>query len=130
MTHPDLVCDDFFGALEAQSACYTLGYTNGGSFQPSYDISNQWSENEIPILMDNVDCGSASNFFLSCSRTDYNSYYSDEYNDNYDPFDGHDCYHGENVLLTCLESGYLKSYFFTIKYRNGGTKQSVLVTRI
>ena len=95
MTHPDLVCDDDFGTVEAQSACYTLGYTNGGSFDyfADYMTNNYnfdyylWYESEIPILMDDVYCQSASTFFSSCSSVDHN------------------CEHEENVILTCFESG-------------------------
>ena len=85
----DLVCDDSFTILEAHSACYTLGYTNGGTAQISYDMSDTWSETEIPILMDNVACGSASTNFTSCSS---------EVADDSDS-------HTENILLTCIESG-------------------------
>ena len=86
---PDIVCDDFFGSLEAQSACYTLGYTNGGTFDYSYDMP--WLESEIPFLMDDVQCQSDSTNFLSC--------------EDYYPYYGEDCSHSENVLLTCFESG-------------------------
>ena len=83
---PNLVCDDYFGTLEAQSACYTLGYTNGGSFESSYAMT-EWSEPEIPFLMDDVQCESASTSFLSCSTR------------------VPDCSHSGNVLLTCFASG-------------------------
>ena len=89
----DLVCDDSFGTLEAKSACYTLGYTNGfSSFESSYDMT-EWSEPEIPFLMDNVECGSTSTNFLSCSSS------------------AEDCSHTENVLLKCYTSGK-KSFTF------------------
>ena len=97
---PDIVCDDAFGSLEAQSACYTLGYTNGGSFEPAYDMSNSWSENEIRFMMDDVQCQSATTNFFSCSSTDeYYSYY------DYSFWRYENCDHGENVLLSCFESG-------------------------
>ena len=48
-----------------------------------------WSDTEIPILMDNVDCGSGSTNFLSCS-----SRAADEFDS-----------HMENIFLTCFESG-------------------------
>ena len=82
---PNLVCDDYFYTEEADSACYTLGYNGGGSFEISYDMP--WSTSEIPILMDDVYCQSASTFFSSCSSVDHN------------------CEHEENVILTCFESG-------------------------
>ena len=112
---PDIVCDDAFGSFEAQSACYTLGYTNGGSFESAYDMYDQWSEQEIPFLMDDVQCQSASTLFLSCSRTVYYSYYySYEYNGETYQYGGEDCIHSENVLLTCFESGNCKSYSFIV----------------
>ena len=82
---PDLVCDDDFDTIDAQSACYTLGYSNGGAFQTIHNTD--WSESEIPFLMDNVECESASTNFLSCSSSAEN------------------CDHTENVLLTCYASG-------------------------
>ena len=50
-------------------------------------MSSIWSESEIPFLMDNVECESASTNFLSCSSSAEN------------------CDHTENVLLTCYASG-------------------------
>ena len=82
---PDIVCDDSFEQIDAELACYTLGYTNGGSFQTT---SMGWSESEIPFWMDDVQCDSASTNFLSCSSTS-----------------NHNCAHNENVLLTCFASG-------------------------
>ena len=82
MTHPDIVCDDNFDQINAESACFTLGYTNGGSFQ-TYRMFDRWSEPEITFLMDNVECDSATTNFLSCSSS------------------ASDCSHYENVLLTC-----------------------------
>ena len=82
---PDLVCRDAFNVIDADSACYTLGYTSGGT-QSSYDMT-EWSEAEIPFLMDEVQCESASTNFLSCSSSAVN------------------CAHTRNVLLTCFSSG-------------------------
>ena len=84
---PDLVCDDDFGTIDAQSACYTLGYSGGGSFRTYYNTD--WSEPEIPFLMDNVECASASTNFSSCSRSSYSE----------------NCNHYENVLLKCFTPG-------------------------
>ena len=99
---PNLVCDDYFYTEEADSACYTLGYNGGGSFEISYDMP--WSTSEIPILMDDVSCASGNTIFLSCY--DYVYDYGD-----------HDCRHTENILLTCFESGKFKSYTLTpIRY--------------
>ena len=46
-----------------------------------------WSEPEIPFLMDDVECGTASTNFSSCSSS------------------AEDCNHWENIFLTCIESG-------------------------
>ena len=105
---PDIVCDDSFEQIDAESACYTLGYTNGGSFQTT---SMDWSESEIPFWMDDVQCQSASTNFLSCSRTDY---YYDYYDDSYYGSPYEDCSHSENILLTCFQSGKFESYSFSI----------------
>ena len=49
---------------------------------------NRWSVSEIPILMDDVECESASaNFFLCSTRGT-----------------GNDCGHNENVFLSCYMS--------------------------
>ena len=84
------VCDDNFDQIDAESACYTLGYTNGGTFQTA---SMSWSESEIPFLMNEVECESASTNFLSCSSI------------------AEDCTHSENILLTCFASGKRSSTF-------------------
>ena len=73
-------------------------------------MSNTWSESEIPFLMDNVDCGSGSTIFLSCSRTNH----TDDGFDDSDNYDNENCYHDENVLLTCFESGEFKFYSFIV----------------
>ena len=86
---PDLVCDDGFNSLDAASACFTLGFNNGGFFE-TIDMSGKWSQTEIPILLDEVSCPSNSTNFLSCQNNGFGI---------------HDCGHSENVLLTCIESG-------------------------
>ena len=53
-------------------------------------MSDKWSEPEIPILMDNVNCASNSTDFLSCESNG---------------FGNHNCGHNENILLTCFEPG-------------------------
>ena len=83
---PYIVCDDGFDVIDAESACYTLGYANGGVYG-SFSMLDAWSEPEIPFLMDNVECGSATTNFTSCSSQ------------------AEDCDHAENVLLTCFELG-------------------------
>ena len=85
MRYPDLVCDDIFDTIDAQSACFTLGYFNGGSYRTYHKAD--WTEPEIPFLMDNVECESAWTNFLSCSSS------------------AEDCSHTENVFLTCNASG-------------------------
>ena len=88
----NLVCDDDFDEIDAESACYTLGYNHGGSFQ-TYDMTG-WSEPEIPFLMDDVECESGSTMFLSCSTSTRSG--------------SENCNHSQNVLLTCFESGQIK----------------------
>ena len=80
-------------AIDADSACYTLGYTSGGTYS-TYDMT-EWSEPEIPFLMDNVWCESASTNFLSCSSI------------------AESCDHTRDVFLRCFSSGKTscKSYF-------------------
>ena len=95
---PDLVCDDDFGIFEAESACNTLGYTNGGFIQ-TYNMDTRWSQTEIPFLMDDVQCESTSTSFLSCTSLSQ----SDE-----------DCDHRENVLLTCFDPGKAPSGSFWV----------------
>ena len=82
---PDLVCDDDFDTIDAESACYTLGYSNAGVFRTYYNTD--WTKPDVPFLMDNVQCGSASTNFLSCSSSAEN------------------CDHHENVFLACYSSG-------------------------
>ena len=84
---PDLVCRDGFGSLEADSACYTLGYNSGGT-DSSYDIQYraQWPETEIPL--DNVVCGSSSTNFSSCANSS-----------------AENCDRTDDVFLTCFTSG-------------------------
>ena len=53
-------------------------------------MRDKWSETEIPILMDNVNCASNSTNFLSCENNGFGI---------------HNCGHNENVLLSCFESG-------------------------
>ena len=86
---PKLVCDDSFDSIDAEIACSTLGFTNDGAFE-TVDMSDKWSESEIPILMDNVNCMVNSTSFLSCETNG---------------FGVHNCDHTEDVLLTCFESG-------------------------
>ena len=47
----------------------------------------KWSEQEIPFLMDDVECGSASTNFLSCSSNGWGV---------------ENCGHSENVFLACF----------------------------
>ena len=86
---PGLVCDDNFNSVNAESACNTLGYSNGGTYS-SISIADRWSEDEIPFLKDDVNCTSPATNFLSCPSNDW----GDE-----------DCNHSENVLLTCFATG-------------------------
>ena len=84
-----LVCDNYFDDIDLQSACYTLGFKNGSNLQTHFNRNLYWTESEIPILMDNMDCGSSTADFLSCGYSDLN------------------CDHRENVLITCEDSSKL-----------------------
>ena len=98
------VCDDLFDSTDAESACHTLGYY-GGSFKT---INQQdWSFDEIPILMDNVECTSSNDNFLDC------------------PYEHHNCDHDENILLFCV-TGEL-NLFKTITDGIGFTYIGVLI---
>ena len=99
---PRLVCDDNFNSVNAESACNTLGYSNGGTYS-SISIADRWSEDEIPFLKDDVNCTSATTNFLSCPSNDW----GDE-----------NCDHNENVLITCFESGY---YHFNSSLRSNSS---------
>ena len=89
MIHPNSVCDDRFDSIDADSACYTLGFTNGGTYE-TVNMRDKWSEAEIPILMDDVNCASGSTNFFSCGNNG---------------FGNHNCRHDEDILLLCFESG-------------------------
>ena len=84
--------------INAESACNTLGYSDGG-FYETIGVEDIWSQTEIPFLMDDVECESPSTTFSSCASN------SD-----------HNCDHGENVLLTCFESG---SFFIRFELAKG-----------
>ena len=78
------VCDDDFGKTEAQIACRTLGFQNGPHIYTQFD--SNFTESNIPILMDDVDCANGASDFLQCSHSGW----GDE-----------DCSHSEDILLTC-----------------------------
>ena len=59
---------------------------------------DRWTDNEIPILMDEVECASSSTNFLSCTTRGWGVEDCD-----YGGYDG-------NVLLTCTDSGYIEIY--------------------
>ena len=80
---PYKVCDDLFDTIDAQSACWTLGYT-GGSYETKRQMN--WSVTQIPFFMDNVNCSSSVSNFLNCPQPE--------------GFPGA-CGHIENILLTC-----------------------------
>ena len=75
------VCDDSFGAVEAQSACRTPGFSDG-----SYASGNYGFGSSVTIWMDEVDCPSSTTNFLTCSH---------------DGWGEDDCSHSEDVFLTC-----------------------------
>lgn len=78
------VCDDEFGRAEANTACRALGFND---FAIQYTNHHPgFSEPEIPIWMDAVDCDSDSTNFLECAHEGWGE---------------EDCGHSEDVLLTC-----------------------------
>ena len=87
------VCNSGFAQMEAQSACNSLGYT-GGMFE-TIDQQN-WSKNEIPILMDNVRCISSKRSFLDCAHWTPQTAEQTTTNRHLNR-----CGHHENVLLHC-----------------------------
>ena len=84
-----------FDWIDAESACYTLGYTSAGSFT-KIGMLDRWTENDIPFLMDYVDCGSASTNFLSCTSSP------------------EECGHDNNVLLTCSDQSKITLVYVII----------------
>ena len=87
VNNTDKVCDDNFDTNAADAACMALGYESGS--WETIDQSAEWSENDIPILMDEVACESSYSDFSECE------YKSED-----------DCTHSENVLLNCHSSEY------------------------
>ena len=84
-----LVCDDNFDDIDLQSACFTLGFNNGKNFQKEIN-QDFWTVSEVPLVRYNMNCGSSTADFLSCS----------EYSTGL-------CAHSENVLVTCEDSSML-----------------------
>ena len=73
------VCDDGFGSNEARSACHSLGFSGGSHTNYNSGLS-------ASILMDDVDCTSSTQNFLTCTHRGWGT---------------HNCGHHEDVLLTC-----------------------------
>jgi len=74
------VCDDGFGANEAEFVCRVLGH-DGASFSTSQHVSGSFS-------MDNLDCPSGASSLSQCTFTTQ-----------------HDCGSHEGIRLTCGSSG-------------------------
>ena len=84
---PEKVCYNNFDSIDADSACYTLGYTRAsqsGKIEPS-----KWSKPEIPFWIDQVNCASDSTNFLTCTKNDWGV---------------ENCDHSKNVFLSCFKS--------------------------
>ena len=86
---PVLVCSGGFDSIDAESACNTLGYSGGGTFS-QISMLDRWTESEIPISMDGVECASASTDFLTCTTGSISCDHG-----------GYEAY----ILLTCSDSG-------------------------
>ena len=87
------VCDDFFGEIDAQAACHTLGFNGLSEFKTAYHSG--FSKPEIPIVLTNVQCSSSTANFLECNHGKNNV--------SCDCCEGHPscCTHEEDILLTC-----------------------------
>ena len=84
--NPDKVCIHKFDSIDAESACHTLGFVNGGIFGWVSNTEFPWPE--IPTLT-GVNCESNSTNFSMCDNSGL----------------GHCGSHRHNVFLTCFESG-------------------------
>ena len=90
------VCDDYFGVIDAQSACHTLGFSgviitdaleDSSSDSHSSDHGTSYiSDSDGPVWMDNVNCATSTTNFLECSHAGWGK---------------ENCGHDEDVLLTC-----------------------------
>ena len=77
------VCDDYWGALDAQVVCRQLGYSEGGSYlfkEMNYFIigfllseslafsTAYFGQGAGPILLDNVHCNGSESSLLDCNH--------------------------------------------------------------
>ena len=77
------VCDDEFEEIDAQAACFTLGFDGLESFK-THDT--EFSDSTYPTNMDDVKCPTNTTTFLECSHL----------------YKSENCGHTEDILLTCL----------------------------
>ena len=78
------VCDDAFGKADGNVACKSLGFTGMSSRYMNHDPG--FTESDVPIWMDDVNCDSNVTDFLQCKQSGWGE---------------ENCGHNEDVLLTC-----------------------------
>ena len=86
------MCDDSFNSESANNACLSLGSkTPSSTFQDEFSTptTQDWSEDSIPILMDDVICTASHTDFFLCPHTAGTENVNNQ------------CGHAENILLTC-----------------------------
>ena len=81
------VCDDYFGMEEADVVCKQLNFTQGA--QAVYKFAH-YGPGRGPIYLDNVVCVGNETSLINCKHQGWN---------------GHNCYHFEDVGVVCLTSG-------------------------
>jgi deleted-in-malignant-brain-tumors protein 1 len=81
------VCDAGFTNVEAQVACYSLGYNQGvGTF-----LGNQYGPGFGPVWMDNVQCTGTEDVINECQHSEIG---------------GSNCSHAQDVSISCVGTGY------------------------
>lgn len=82
------VCDDDFGQREADVACRAMGYDGAIYFANVNRSPGYSSPNNMPILLDEVECKSGAKSLLDCNAQLYRN----------------NCNHGEDVVLECYHA--------------------------
>lgn len=78
------ICDDFFGALDAQVACRQLGFSTTGAMALTTGFPN--GANSQQIWLDNVQCTGSESTINACNHAAYGL---------------HNCRHIEDVGVQC-----------------------------
>jgi len=77
------VCDDGFGNVDARVACYMLGYGRRGVV-----LNNQYGPGTGIIWMDDVACTGRESSLANCGHNGWGV---------------HNCVHGEDVSISCID---------------------------